>query len=85
MRIDSEKAFLPLLRHIAESMLAAMEADREGVAARVPEWLAQWMACPMQPQEDDGKRLWVAKCSDPAVAALLCGWILTRSFRRRIF
>ncbi|CAL1132786.1 unnamed protein product [Cladocopium goreaui] len=49
-----------------------MEADRGGLAARVPEWLAQWMACPM-PQEDDGKRLRVAKCSDPAVAALLCG------------
>lgn len=33
-------------------LVPLLQADREGVAARVPEWLAQWMACPMQPQED---------------------------------
>eukprot|EP00435_Cladocopium_sp_Y103_P036059 s1426_g9.t1 len=72
--VDREEAFLPLLQRCAESMLAAMEAmDKEAAAARLPGWLAQWMADKLEPQEDDPNRLWVANCSDPAVAALLCG------------
>lgn len=32
-----------------------------------------WLKNEKNPLQDDGKRLRVAKCSDPAVAALLCG------------
>ena len=38
-----------------------------------PKYFFFWFKNEKNPLQDDGKRLWVAKCSDPAVAALLCG------------
>ena len=47
--------------------------SRGEVWAWRPQNIFFWLKNEKNPLQDDGKRLRVAKCSDPAVAALLCG------------